>query len=107
MNTVPVGIITPGVTNDRGADFPDWTDVTTTAEAWSSMQPLSSTEVLELGRQASVTMLRGYGPYDSVITPRCRCTYNGSTYEGVMVNHGPSLTGNLAHTEATFERADG
>ena len=107
MNTVALTIVTPTFTDERGTPMPDWTDPQLTAEAWYGIQPLTPSENVAMGRQATVTTLRGFGPYSSVITDKCRVIYGVTTYEVLTVARWVSISGELQHTEATFGVVDG
>lgn len=107
MSTTSVTIITPAWTQERSVDVPDWDNATETVEAWTSVQPLSATEASDMGRQGISTLLKAFGPADSVCTARTRVRIASVVYEVVSCESWPSLTGNMAHVEAVFERVEG
>ena len=107
MRTQTLTVITPAWVDDRGTDIPDWDHATETPEQWRGVQPMTASELDDLGRQGVLTMMRGTGPPGTALTALCRARIGGVDYEVVSVQAWPSITGGLAHSEAVFERMEG
>jgi len=107
VRTQTLVVITPAWVDDRGANIPDWDNATDTDEQWRGIQPVSAKEADDIGRQGVLTMMRGTGPPDTVLTAHCRATFGGVSYEVVSVQPWASITGGLAHSEAVFDRMEG
>jgi hypothetical protein len=105
LDPVAVTVVTPAWIDDRGVDVPDWDNATTAVESWISVQPLSASEATDMGRQGVLTMQRGYGPADTLLTAKCHAIIGDVTYEVVSVE--PWDFGRLSHAEAIFERVEG
>ena len=107
LGSVAVTVVTPGWIDDRGTDIPDWDNATTAVESWLSVQPLPASEAIDMGRQGVLTMKRGFGPADTLLTAMCHAIIGGITYEVVSVQPWPSITGAIDHTESVFSRVEG
>lgn len=105
--SVAVTVVTPAWVDDRGAQVPDWAHATTAVEQWRSVQPLSASEATDMGRQGVLTMKRGFGPRDTLLTAMCRAIIGGVAYEVVSVQPWDSVNGYLAHSDAVFSRMEG
>ena len=106
-NGVAVTVVTPAWMDVRGTDVPDWDNATTAVEQWLRLQPISASEATDMGRQGVLTMKRGFGPRDTLLTAPCHAIVGGVTYEVVSVQPWDSFTGSLAYSEAVLSLMEG
>lgn len=108
MSRISLTIVSPTWIDDRGALAPDWDDAEETTEEGWLVQPVPAEEATAMGRQGVTTMLRGFGPEDTIMTEHDRLIVNDVTYEvDGAVRHYSSITGGMAHAEVMFKRVEG
>lgn len=94
-----VTVIRPSLSDDHGAQVPDWSNATEAESSGWSVQPLSTSEVLE-HRDSTQIRWRAIGPYGADVAATDRLRFDDTTYEIVgEPQRWQSITGRLDHVE--------
>ncbi len=108
MSGINLTVVSPTWIDDRGASVPDWNTTTSVEETDWRVQPLSSAEILAMGRQGVTTMLKAHGPHDTALTEHDRAIVDDVTYEvDGAIQRFKSITGHMAHVEVYLKRVEG